>query len=361
MRIVNFTDKEWRELFMKRKKYILHRYFFLSIFVFLLLIQQIVYQFILWVNGLVSPISFIWLLSVSIILCVAGWFKIYLPYRQAEKLMQRFLDGYESVKSEDEFVFLTPSSEKEMRRIHEILHSTEMHNLNKRQAQYLALQNQINPHFLYNTLESIRSEALIEGLDGVADMTEALAIFFRYTISKVDNLVSVEDELENCRTYFQIQKYRFGDRLQLHITYDKEEWEQMRHYRIPKLTLQPILENSIIHGTELKIGTGNLHIHFESTEKRLVIRISDDGIGMNEETLWELNRKLRKDSAQLLYKNQNDKGGIALVNVNNRIHLIFGEEYGMHVYSIPEKGTDVEISIPVILSDREVSDRGVLL
>ena len=89
--------------------------------------------------------------------------------------------------------------------------------LNKRQAQYLALQNQINPHFLYNTLESIRSEVLIAGLTSVSDMTEALASFFRYTISKVENLVSVEEELQNCETYFKIQQYRFGERLQLTI------------------------------------------------------------------------------------------------------------------------------------------------
>ncbi|WP_317855733.1 sensor histidine kinase [Chakrabartyella piscis] len=345
---------------MKPIKYISHRFFFVGICVFVLFLQQTIYQIILWASGATSPLPLLWLICAFVVLCSYGWFRVLLPYRKAEKMMQRFLDGYELMQPDLEKTFLTPSSEKELYRIHEMLHSPEVYDLNKRQAQYLALQNQINPHFLYNTLESIRGEALIEGLDSVADMTEALATFFRYTISKVENLVSVEEELENCRTYFRIQKYRFGERLQLHITYDEEEWEQIRHYRMPKLTLQPILENSIIHGTELKIGTGNLHIQFECTEKRLLIRISDDGIGMDEETLWKLNRKLRKDSSQVLHKRPGEKGGIALVNVNNRIHLIFGEEYGMHVYSIQGKGTDVEISIPVIVSDREVSDRGVL-
>ena len=120
-------------------------------------------------------------------------------------------------------------------------------------------------------------------------MTEALARFFRYTITKVENLVSVEEELDNCETYFGIQKYRFGDRLQLHVEYDPDEWEEIMNCRIPKLTLQPILENSIIHGTELKIGEGNLWIRFRRTEKRLVITISDDGVGMDEETLERLN------------------------------------------------------------------------
>ena len=124
--------------------------------------------------------------------------------------------------------------------------------------------------------------------------------------------------------------------------------------RIPKLTLQPILENSIIHGTELKIGTGNLTIRFEQTERRLIIRISDDGVGMDEQTLAKLNRQLGR-GGKALTENEEKKGGIALVNVNNRIHLLFGEQYGMHVYSIRGKGTDVEVTLPIVTTqDREM-------
>ena len=234
---------------------------------------------------------------------------------------------------------------RQVEEIEKILRSPKLIDFNKRQAQYLALQNQINPHFLYNTLESIRGEALIAGLDGVADMTEALAKFFRYTITNIENLVTVQDELDNCETYFLIQKYRFGDRLQLHIDYDGEDWEDIMSCKIPKLTLQPILENSIIHGTELKVETGNLRIQFGRTQDRLLIRISDDGVGMDEETLTKLNRKLGRDGDELI-RGEERRGGIALANVNSRIHLIFGEEYGLHVYSVPQKGTDVEITIP---------------
>ncbi len=116
--------------------------------------------------------------------------------------------------------------------------------------------------------------------------------------------------------------------------------------RIPKLTLQPILENSIIHGTELKIGAGNLTIQFEQTDSRLIIRISDDGVGIDEQTLAKLNRQL--DGGGTLDDNGEKKGGIALTNVNNRIHLLFGDEYGMHIYSIKGKGTDVEVTLPIV-------------
>ena len=168
--------------------------------------------------------------------------------------MRLFLEGYTTGKLID-FMDVTegPAEELFLERMDRIMDSSELLKLSKRQAQYLALQNQINPHFLYNTLESIRSEALIAGLDRVADMTEALASFFRYTISKVENLVSVEEELHNCETYFRIQRYRFGNRLELAIQWDPEDEEEIRRCRIPKLTMQPILENSIIHGTELKI------------------------------------------------------------------------------------------------------------
>ncbi len=335
-------------------KYISYRIKYLGSGIILGLILFGGYGLILATQGMMPftlAISFILFIILVIFLSL---FKIYIPYRESEKLMSRFLDGYEL---SSDIPLLTPSTEKQIVKMESILRSPDIMEMNKRQAQYLALQNQINPHFLYNTLESIRSEALVAQLDSVADMTEALAVFFRYTISKVENLVSVEEELENCKTYFRIQKYRFGDRVNLHIEYDKEEWQELRRLRMPKLTLQPILENSIIHGTELKLGTGNLRIQIECTQKRLLIRVSDDGVGMNEEVLLKLNEKLRSARTKE-YQTQNAKGGIALVNVNNRIHLLFGEEYGMHVYSVEGVGTDVEISLPTIISDMEVKNRG---
>ena len=294
------------------------------------------------------------ILSVTILmLLIVGWFWIGKPYEICENKMRRFLDGYlmlDAVNKDE--VMLTPFTYKEFDKVSRILNSSQTVNLNKRQAQYLALQNQINPHFLYNTLDGIRSEALIAGVENVADMTEALATFFRYTISKVENLVTVEEELDNCNTYFKIQQYRFGNRLQLCVETDKDE--DIMHCLIPKLTLQPILENSIIHGTELKIGTGVSTIHLEKTQSRLLVRVSDNGVGMDEKTLEALNRRLGKSGEQITNNEQEQKGGIALYNVNNRIRLIFGEEYGLHIYSIENVGTDVEITIPAITSEREI-------
>lgn len=280
------------------------------------------------------------------------------PFREREREIVQLLRGYDNA-SERSIVPIDVGDEMLIRQVKDWLDPSQAFQLNKRQAQYLALQNQINPHFLYNTLESIRSEALLSGLSSVADMTEALANFFRYTISKPENLVTVEEELQNCETYFHIQQYRFGDRLQMDIHCEEEERQELYRCRLPKLTLQPILENSIIHGTELKVGVGHLTIHLQRTGKRMLIQVSDDGVGMDEKMLARLNGSLGKGGLNAQLKGTR-RTGVALVNVDNRIRLLFGEEYGLHVYSMPGMGTTVEITLPVITSDLDVSNKEVL-
>jgi two-component system sensor histidine kinase YesM len=228
----------------------------------------------------------------------------------------------------------------------ELLNTDQMMNLSKRQAQFLALQNQINPHFLYNTLEGIRSEALVAGLESVANMTEALSTFFRYTISYVENLVTLKMELDNTENYFFIQQYRFGTRLHLSIEIDGDDKDRILRCKIPKLTLQPIVENSIIHGLECKVGEGNLRIKIIATSSRMLINVSDDGIGMDESVLHKIQDGLEHRSFEYV-KTDKSKNGIALENVNNRIKLVFGEQYGLSLESCLGVGTDVHISLPL--------------
>lgn len=313
------------------------------------------------VLGVLEIMSPFWVLILFALVCISGWFFIVRPFIRTERMTNIVLDGYtiSSVERADTYA-LSPASQRLFFKLREILSPTQLFQMNKRQAQYLALQNQINPHFLYNTLESIRSEAMLAGLDDVADMTESLATFFRYTITKVESLVSVEEELQNCRTYFSIQKYRFGERLELEVRCDPDDRQAIYRCRIPKLTMQPILENSIIHGTELKVGTGHLTISMERTENQLFIKVSDDGLGMDEEQLAKINSRLGKDNLDIANGENETVGGLALVNVDNRIRLLFGDEYGLHVFSILGAGTDVEIILPAITSDREIKNTEVL-
>lgn len=191
------------------------------------------------------------------------------------------------------------------------------------------------------------------GVTNVTNMTEALADFFRYTISKVENMVTLEEEIRNINTYFYIQKYRFEDRLQLSIEYDEEDRDVLFKCLLPKLTLQPVVENSIIHGLERKMGEGLVRIIIQCTKKRLIITISDNGVGMQPEVYEKLNQQLNQPVFESVQMSHN-KGGIALINVNNRIHLMFGEEYGMWLNSTPGVGTDMTINLPLITSMRDI-------
>jgi len=273
---------------------------------------------------------------------------IYQPYMENVKIMKLFINGYTLQGIFEQRVPLSPEIEDTMNKFKEMMNTNELISAAKKQAQYLALQNQINPHFLYNTLEGIRGEALGAGLESVAEMTEALATFFRYTISNVEHLVTLEDELTNIENYYIIQQYRFGERLSLTVEMDTEDEIEIMKYRLPKLTLQPIVENSIFHGIERKIGKGNLCIKVETTFKRLIITVSDDGLGMEKKRLMELNDKLNSTCFDYAKTDSEIKGGIAIINVNSRIKLLFGEEYGICIYSTLGAGTDVEITLPLI-------------
>lgn len=271
---------------------------------------------------------------------------IYKLYKKNEKMLQLFIHGY-TLNGNSE-ILISPEVEGALTKFKEMMNTNELISVSKKQAQFLALQNQINPHFLYNTLEGIRGEALMAGLDSVAEMTEALSTFFRYTISNVEHLVTLEDELTNIENYYIIQQYRFGERLNLSIEMNPEEEAMVMKYKLPKLTLQPIVENAVYHGIEMKIGKGTVRIKIETTPKRLIIIVSDDGLGMDEDKLEELNNKLNHSSFDYVKPENEEKGGIALINVNRRIQLIFGEQYGLNVYSRKNVGTDVEITLPLI-------------
>lgn len=305
---------------------------------------------VLWSLFFNGSISIWWPVGITIVwvlLANGTWRNIVVPYRETEKLLSLFAAGY---TLEGVYAIRYPYSRgmsDAFAKLNELLNTNELLQASKRQEQFLALQNQINPHFLYNTLEGIRSEALSSGLTAIAEMTEALSTFFRYTTSTMENLVTVEDELNNIETYFLIQQYRFGKRLHLCIDIAAKDRAEVLAYRLPKLTLQPIVENAIIHGLECKVGDGTIHVRLETTHTKLLITISDDGVGMAASQLEELNRSLAIRSLSYVGGGQK-KGGIAIVNVNNRIKLLFGERYGITVTSTPSIGTDVEIVLPRI-------------
>ena len=333
---------------IKNTRYLSYRIAWISIIMFSIMISFLVMLTIIAIQE-VKLLFFVVGGYILLGLVAYAFYKwIYVPYKQSSKVLHLFVTGYTIRDLIDQRVLLSPEVEEITNKVQEIMDTGELINATEKQAHYLALQNQINPHFLYNTLEGIRDETLNAGLDNVAKMTEALATFFRYTISNVENLVTLEDELMNVNNYYIIQKYRFNERINLKVEYDTTNEVETMMYKIPKLSLQPIVENSIYHGIERKIGIGNLHIKIETTTKRLIITISDNGVGMTEERLKEINDKLSRTSLDYINPDTKTPGGIAIVNVNNRIKLLFGEEYGICVYSTMHVGTDVEITLPLI-------------
>ncbi len=271
------------------------------------------------------------------------------PYQNSRNLFRRFTQDeiYQDLLDNPYRIF--EEQQMVLNHFDSLLDQKNMIQLSTKQAELLALQNQINPHFLYNTLEAIRGDALCAGMDSIANTTEALATFFRYTITETGNLVTVQDELDNIDNYFKIQQYRFGEKFTMNVDFPAEEdVGKLLSLKLPKLTLQPIIENAIFHGLESKAEGGSINISFDTSECNLLISIRDDGIGIAEEKLDEINYKLEHVTLHRTNEKPGQKGGIALFNVARRIKLLFGEDYGFHIYSISGLGTDVRIKIPII-------------
>lgn len=262
--------------------------------------------------------------------------------------LHRAIRQYEKDRDLDRILRADWSQEPELQdffaEVRERLEGEESQKLQQKQAEYLALQNQINPHFLYNTLEAIRADALLADCEDIAETTEALATFFRYTISDVQESVTFSDELDNVENYFIIQRCRFGDKLSLEL---EMENEQLLEARMPKLILQPLVENAVVHGLEDKIDQGTVRIVVENSDRVLFLRVRDDGTGISEEQVERLNEQFsRTDRSDRPLEPR--RGGIALRNVNSRIRLMFGDDYGLRIFSAKGVGTECCVTLPLL-------------
>lgn len=231
--------------------------------------------------------------------------------------------------------------------IREIL--TISHEMRSRQSerseysitQVQVLMNQINPHFLYNTLESIRGQALYVNDTVVADMAEMLASFYRYCISAKGSFVSLWDELQNIHVYLKIMQFRFGERFEFRSLF--EDKLELIQSEIPKLTLQPIVENAILHGLQDFNSGGVISLRIERTGELIFLYIQDNGCGIPSDKLKQINDRLNTSETDSASRH-----GIALYNINRRIKLSYGKKYGLNVYSTQGQGTTVAICLPFI-------------
>lgn len=221
-----------------------------------------------------------------------------------------------------------------MKRIRTLINEVYLSKITQKEAELKALQAQINPHFLYNTLDSIIWMAETNDSNIVA-MTEALAKLFRISLNKGNEEISLERELEHVKNYLIIQSMRYADK----FTYEISAEPGVERCRTIKLILQPIVENCIYHGIKKKRGTGKITIRAYRREQNLIIEVSDDGCGMPE----EICRKILSDEIE----SENISGsGIGVKNVNERIQLRFGKKYGLSYSSEEGIGTTVTYVLP---------------
>lgn len=222
-----------------------------------------------------------------------------------------------------------------LRRIRELMDQIIQEQEAKRKSELDVLQSQINPHFLYNTLNSVTRMAELGKTDEVVTTITSLSRFFRISLSKGKHIISVQEELEHVRHYLIIQTIRFKNKFRYEIVADPETLG----LQTLKLILQPLVENAIHHGIEKSAEEGFIGVYARIREDRLEFVIKDNGIGMTKETVDKLmSGSLRSESGS----------GVGVINVQERIKLYYGKTYGLHYESEPEEGTTVTIHLPMV-------------
>ena len=205
----------------------------------------------------------------------------------------------------------------------------------QKEMQFEMLASQINPHFLYNTLETIRMKAYCNGETELASVVKKLSKLLRRNLEVSDRSVSLASELEMIEAYLDIQKFRFGERISYHI---ENKIGSEKYYLLP-LLLQPIVENAFIHGLEAKLGSGKIVCSIKEQDYCLKIAISDNGLGISKERLQQIQRSLHGEQIE-------ESNRVGLKNINARIKLYYGDMYGVTIESLEAQGTTVTIVLP---------------
>jgi two-component system sensor histidine kinase YesM len=282
------------------------------------------------------------LLAALLGLCFAGTYLliqrrfIFKPLWNMLDEMNQFREGNllprMSYQSRDEIGRINHEVEQVFKRVNDLIHELYLSKIYNQEATLKFLTSQMNPHFLYNTLDSIHWKAVQNKDYAVSDQLEALSDLLRHMLSRGNDMVTLEQEMNQLENYLSIMKFRYGDRLGCGIAVDDE----LRELLIPKLILQPLVENAIVHGLDQRVEDGRIDVEIKKAGGLLRIRVSDNGVGADAEAI---NRMLQdKEVSHNVF---------ALNNINRRIKLRYGEAYGVRFESALGKGALVTITIPL--------------
>jgi len=277
-------------------------------------------------------------LLVAILLAWLVSRRISAPIEELRRSMQKIETGdFEieiTVQADNELYQLARDCNLAIKTIRELMLDNEREQENKRKQDLLLLQSQINPHFLYNTLDSIVWMCEMDDGPGAIKMTTALARFFRLGISRGSDILTLKDEAGHVESYLQIQKMRYGSRFEYSIAIE----EGIRDALMLRLLLQPLVENALYHGIKPKDGPGRIEVTGRREGSNLVLIIKDDGVGMSGQVLERL-------------KSHGTQDHIGLENVRERIRIFYGLEGGLSVTSTLGKGTEVRLTLPFLTTE----------
>ena len=260
------------------------------------------------------------------------------PIRTFAEEMEQFEQNtadftYEPVGGVREVRILSESFGHMVKKLQDLMGTIKDEQQNLRKTELRALQAQINPHFLYNTLDSISWMTERGKKDEVVEMVNALATLFRISISKGHELIPIRNEIQHAESYLQIQSYRYKNQ----FSYEFNVEADCLDYLCNKITLQPIIENAIYHGINGLVDGGRITITVKSQDDNIVMTVEDNGNGMTDEQI-----------ETIMNKDRSDKTGIGIKNVNDRLKIYFGNEYGITIHSELDEGTKVIILMPKV-------------
>lgn len=283
-------------------------------------------------------------LAIVTLLAVAISYRITRPLIELKKKMvgveQGDFNKRVSTFGNDEFGQLGRGFNKMMEEINRLFNEVFVLGIREKEAELSALQSQINPHFIYNTLESISMMAIRKNNVEVSDMVSALGKLLRYTIDKVDRLIPLKEEIRFVQSYVQIQQLRYGGRLRVEYEID----DDIVDIHIPKLILQPLVENALYHGIDGEERGGTIWISALRFENELLITVRDDGKGLTETEIEELNTKIRTQPSYQSWRREGQHG-LGLSNIAQRIMFIYGEQGDLTVDGSLGQGLAVTITI----------------